>query len=154
MKSFALLASAMLALTALPAQASEALAEDNNCLGCHSVEEKVVGPAFKDVAAKYKGQKNAAAMLADKVRKGGSGVWGTVAMPPNPKISDKDLKKVIAWVLAQGDTTPEQALSDLRHLETRGLLERIGGAERWRFGAASRRASSGDSTSMNCSRGC
>jgi cytochrome c len=101
MKSFVLLASAMLALTALPAQASEALAEDNNCLSCHSVDEKRIGPAFKDVAAKYKGQKNAAAMLADKVRKGGSGVWGTVKMPANPKISDKDLKAIIAWVLAQ-----------------------------------------------------
>jgi cytochrome c len=101
MKSFVLLASALLAMSALPVQASEALAEDNNCLGCHSVEEKVVGPSFKDVAAKYKGQKNAAAMLAEKVRKGGSGVWGPVKMPANPKISDKDLKAIIAWVLAQ-----------------------------------------------------
>lgn len=101
MKSLGLLAAAMLVATALPAQASETLAEDNNCLGCHSVEEKVVGPAFKDVAAKYKGQKGAAAMLADKVRKGGSGVWGPVKMPANPKISDKDLKAIIAWVLAQ-----------------------------------------------------
>lgn len=101
MKSFVLLASAMLALSALPVQASEALAEDNNCLSCHSIDDKVIGPAFKDVAAKYKGQKNAAAMLADKVRKGGSGVWGPVKMPANPKISDKDLKAIIAWILAQ-----------------------------------------------------
>ena len=101
MKSIGLLASAMLALTALPVQASETLAEDNNCLSCHSVEEKLIGPAFKDVAAKYKGQKDAPAMLAAKVRKGGSGVWGPVKMPANPKISDKDLKAVIAWVLAQ-----------------------------------------------------
>jgi cytochrome c len=101
MKSLGLLAAAMLVATALPVQASETLAEDNNCLGCHSVEEKLIGPAFKDVAAKYKGQKDAAAMLADKVRKGGSGVWGPVKMPANPKISDKDLKAIIAWVLAQ-----------------------------------------------------
>jgi cytochrome c len=101
MKSIGLLASAMLALTTLPVQASETLAEDNNCLNCHSVEEKVIGPAFKDVAAKYKGQKDAAAMLAAKVRKGGSGVWGPVKMPANPKISDKDLKAIIAWVLTQ-----------------------------------------------------
>jgi cytochrome c len=101
MKPFGLLASAMLALTALPAQASETLAEDNNCLSCHSVEEKIIGPAFKDVAAKYKGQKDAPAKLANKVRKGGSGVWGPVKMPANPKVSDKDLKAIIAWVLAQ-----------------------------------------------------
>lgn len=100
MKPFALFSCAMLVLTAPALQASEALAEKNACLGCHSVAEKVVGPAFKEVAAKYKGQKDAAAMLAKKVRSGGSGVWGTVAMPPNTKISDKDLKKVIAWVLA------------------------------------------------------
>lgn len=101
MKSIGLLASTMLALTALPVQASETLAEDNNCLSCHSVEDKLIGPAFKDVAAKYQGQKDAAAKLADKVRKGGSGVWGTVKMPANPKISDKDLKAIIAWVLSQ-----------------------------------------------------
>ena len=100
MKLFALSAITALMLAAPSAQASEALAEKNNCLGCHSVEEKVVGPAFKDVAAKYKGQKDAAAMLADKVKKGGSGNWGTVKMPPNPKISDKELKQIIAWVLA------------------------------------------------------
>ena len=101
MKYFVLFSSALLVMTTSSAQASEALAEKNACLGCHSVAEKVVGPAFKDVAAKYKGQKNAATMLAAKVRKGGSGVWGTVPMPPNPKVSDKDLKKLIAWVLAQ-----------------------------------------------------
>ena len=101
MKLLALFASAALLISATNGHASEALAEKNSCLGCHSVSEKVVGPAFKDVAAKYKGQKDAAAMLAAKVKSGGSGVWGTVAMPPNPKVSDKDLKKIIAWVLAQ-----------------------------------------------------
>jgi cytochrome c len=101
MKLFALFASALLAATAPSVHASEALAEKNACLGCHSVSEKVVGPAFKDVAEKYRGQKDAAVMLAAKVKKGGSGTWGTVAMPPNTKISDKDLKKVIAWILAQ-----------------------------------------------------
>jgi cytochrome c len=99
MKLSALVASAMIAMTAPAAQASEALAEKNNCLNCHSVDDKVVGPAFKDVAAKYEGQKGAAAMLADKVRKGGSGNWGTVNMPPNPKVSDKELKQIITWVL-------------------------------------------------------
>lgn len=94
-------ASAALAMSPATVQASQALAEKNGCLGCHSVSEKVVGPAYKDVAAKYKGRKDAAAMLAAKVKAGGSGVWGTVAMPPHPKVSDKDLKKIIAWVLSQ-----------------------------------------------------
>lgn len=97
----ALFASVLLTVSASSAQASEALAEKNGCLGCHSVSEKVVGPSFKDVAAKYRGQKDAAAILASKVKAGGSGVWGTVAMPPNSKIADKDLKKIVAWVLAQ-----------------------------------------------------
>jgi cytochrome c len=94
-------ASAALAMCPPTVQASQALAEKNGCLGCHSVSDKVVGPAYKDVAAKYKGQKDAAVKLAAKVKAGGSGVWGTVAMPPNPKVSDKDLKKIIAWVLSQ-----------------------------------------------------
>ena len=94
-------ASATLAMSPATVQASEALAEKNGCLGCHSISEKVVGPAYKDVAAKYKGQKDAPAMLAAKVKNGGSGVWGEVAMPPNPKVSDKDLKKIIAWILSR-----------------------------------------------------
>lgn len=101
MKSLFPLAGAMLALTTSVAHASEALAEENACLACHSVSEKIVGPAFKDVAAKYRGQKDAASKLIAKVRTGGSGVWGTVAMPANPKVSDKDLKKLVAWVLVQ-----------------------------------------------------
>lgn len=101
MKLLVLIASAVLLMPVSTVHASEVLAEKNSCLGCHSVSEKVVGPAFKDVAAKYKDQKDAAAMLTAKVRNGGSGVWGTVKMPANPKVSDKDLKKIIAWVLAQ-----------------------------------------------------
>ncbi len=101
MKLLALIAGATLVMSVSAAQASEALAEKSGCLGCHSVSEKVVGPAFKDVAAKYKGQKDAPSVLLQKVRNGGSGVWGTVAMPANTKVSDKDLKKVIAWILAQ-----------------------------------------------------
>jgi len=94
-------ASVALAMSPASVQASEALAEKNGCLGCHSISEKVVGPAYKDVAAKYKGQKDAPAMLAAKVRNGGSGVWGEVAMPPHPKVSDKDLKKIVAWILSR-----------------------------------------------------
>jgi cytochrome c len=70
------------------------------CLACHSTDKKIVGPAYKDVAAKYKGQ-NVTAKLMEKVRKGGSGVWGPIPMPPNPpeKISDADLKVVVEAIL-------------------------------------------------------
>lgn len=102
MKLFVLIASAMLAMSVTAAQANdEELAEKSGCLGCHAIDEKVVGPSYVDVAAKYRGQKDAPSVLFKKVRNGGSGVWGTVAMPPNKKVSDKDLKKIIAWILAQ-----------------------------------------------------
>lgn len=76
-------------------------AQKAGCMACHTVDKKVVGPAYKDVAAKYKGHADAVALLTDKVRKGGSGVWGPIPMPPNPadKISDADLKAVVEWVL-------------------------------------------------------
>lgn len=97
----ALIAASLLLALAPAAHASEELAEKNSCLGCHAVDETKVGPSFQDVAAKYKGQKDAPAKLAEKVKKGGKGVWGTVAMPPNSKVSDKDLKQLIAWILSQ-----------------------------------------------------
>lgn len=76
-------------------------AQKAGCMACHSVDKKLVGPAFKDIAAKYKGQGDAVAKLSDKVRKGGSGVWGPIPMSPNPveKISDGDLKDVVSWIL-------------------------------------------------------
>jgi cytochrome c len=76
-------------------------AQKAGCLACHTVDKKLVGPAFKDVAAKYKGQGDAVAKLSDKVRKGGAGVWGPIPMPPNAaeKISDADLKGVVEWIL-------------------------------------------------------
>ena len=82
------------------AAADEALAKAKNCLTCHAVDKKVVGPAYKDVAAKYKGDAKAPAMLAEKVMKGGKGVWGEVPMPPNPVTAD-EAKKLVAWVLSQ-----------------------------------------------------
>lgn len=90
------------ALLALPAQASEAIAKKARCIACHAVDKKMVGPAYRDVAAKYRGDASAPARLAEKVRQGGSGVWGQVPMMPHPadKISDDDLQAVIAWVLA------------------------------------------------------
>lgn len=91
---------AMLQWASLPAHANEALAQKNNCLGCHAVGTKLVGPAYKDVAAKYAGQPDAQAQLMESIRKGSAGKWGELAMPPHPKISDADLKKIAAWVLS------------------------------------------------------
>jgi cytochrome c551/c552 len=77
------------------------LLNGNGCLGCHTADKALVGPAFRDVAAKYRGDPAAAARLAQKVRAGGQGVWGQVPMPPNPGLSDADAKLLVDWVLAQ-----------------------------------------------------
>ena len=97
--TLAFIAAALLGAT--PAFADLALATSRNCMACHSVDKKVVGPAFKDVAAKYKGDKTAADRLADKVMKGVSGVWGAVPMPANTQVTDAEAKKLVAWVLSQ-----------------------------------------------------
>ena len=81
------------------ALADEALAKKHNCTACHAVDKKMVGPAYKDVAKKYKGQADAGAKLAEKVKKGGSGVWGAVPMPPNAAVPDGDINTLVAWVL-------------------------------------------------------
>lgn len=82
-----------------PALANMEMAKKNNCLGCHAIESKLVGPSFKDVAEKYRDDKGAAAQLALKVRKGGAGVWGPMAMPANAQVSEADAQKLVAWVL-------------------------------------------------------
>lgn len=82
------------------AQASETLLKKYNCTACHATAKKLVGPAYKDVAKKYKGQSDAAAKLAAKVKKGGSGVWGPIPMPPNAAVSDADIKKMVDYILA------------------------------------------------------
>ena len=79
--------------------AQEDLAKSSGCLNCHAVDTKKVGPAFKDVAAKYKDDASAAGRLADKVRRGGSGNWGSLPMPPNADLSQADLASLIHWVL-------------------------------------------------------
>jgi len=84
-----------------PLHASEELARANGCAACHALDKKTVGPSWKDVAAKYKAEAKAAETLAAKVRAGGKGVWGQVPMPPQTKVSDADLKTIMAWVLAQ-----------------------------------------------------
>jgi cytochrome c len=71
----------------------------NACVACHAVDKKMVGPGYKDVAAKYRGQKDIEAKLVDKVKKGGVGVWGQVPMPPNPNVSDADAKTLVHWIL-------------------------------------------------------
>jgi cytochrome c len=85
---------------AAPAQASADLAQKKNCLACHAVDKKVIGPSYKDVAAKYGGQKDAADKLAQKILKGGSGVWGAVPMPANPQVNEAEAKTLAAWILA------------------------------------------------------
>ena len=83
------------------AKAGEALAKKDGCFTCHAVDNKVVGPAYKEVAAKYMGDKSAEAKLIEKVKKGGSGVWGQIPMPPNsPQVKDEDIKTIVQWILS------------------------------------------------------
>jgi len=92
---------AMLCLgTAAPAMADLALAMSKNCMSCHAVDRKVLGPAFKDVAAKYRDDKGAVDQLSGKIMKGGSGVWGPVPMPANNQVSEAEARKLAAWVLS------------------------------------------------------
>jgi cytochrome c len=93
-------AAGLLAASAVQADAGEDLLKKNGCTACHAIDKKLVGPSYVEVAAKYKGDAGAAAKLADKVKKGGSGVWGQVPMPPNPQVSDADLKTMVAYILA------------------------------------------------------
>ncbi len=77
-----------------------ALAKKSGCTACHGVSNKIVGPGFNDVAAKYKGNAGAPATLTAKVKSGGSGVWGPVPMPPQAQVKDDDVKTLVSWVLA------------------------------------------------------
>ena len=83
-----------------PAFADQALATSKNCMACHATDKKLVGPSYKEVAAKYAGDKGAADKLAAKIVKGGAGVWGAVPMPANAQVSEGDAKTLAAWVLA------------------------------------------------------
>ena len=86
-------------MTAGFAQADEALAKAKNCMACHATDKKLVGPAYKDVAAKYAKDKGSVDLLAAKIMKGGSGVWGPVPMPANPQVNEAEAKKLATWVL-------------------------------------------------------
>lgn len=87
-------------LLGTPALADLALAKSRNCMACHALDRKVVGPAYLDVAKKYAGQKDAADKLALKIVKGGGGVWGAVPMPANKQVSDEDARRLAGWILA------------------------------------------------------
>ena len=100
MKSLAILTFSLAAVASAPAFANQELAQKKNCMACHSIDKKVVGPAYKDVAAKYAGQKDAADKLAQKIMKGGSGVWGPVPMPANTQVNEAEAKQLAAWVLS------------------------------------------------------
>ncbi len=88
------------AASAAEPKAADALIKANGCTACHTVDKKVVGPAFKEVAAKYRGQKDAEANLIKKVKAGGKGVWGDIPMPPNAQVKDQDIKTIVQWILS------------------------------------------------------
>ena len=95
-------ASLLIALTAVaaaPAFAQADLAQKKNCMACHAVDKKLVGPAYKEVATKYAGQKDAVDKLAQKVVKGGSGAWGAVPMPANPQVTEAEAKQLVTWIM-------------------------------------------------------
>ena len=90
---------ANLALVATSAFADNALLKKNNCIACHAADKKLVGPSYKAVADKYRGQSDAADKLAKKIRAGGAGVWGAIPMPPHPQVSEADAKKMATYIL-------------------------------------------------------
>ncbi|MFZ2653204.1 MAG: c-type cytochrome [Burkholderiaceae bacterium] len=99
MKLFPALTILLAAASTGPALANPDLAAKKNCMACHAVDKKLVGPAYKEVAAKYAGQKDAVDKLAQKVLKGGSGVWGPVPMPANAQVSEAEAKQLVQWLL-------------------------------------------------------
>ena len=100
MKLFPALTMALVAIASTSTFAKEDLAKKKNCMACHATDKKLVGPAYKEVAAKYAGQKDAVDKLAQKVIKGGSGVWGPVPMPANAQVSEAEAKQLVQWVLS------------------------------------------------------
>ena len=100
MKLFPALTLALAAVASAPTFANADLAQKKNCMACHAVDKKLVGPSYKEVAAKYAGQKDAADKLAQKVIKGGAGTWGPVPMPANAQVSEAEAKQLVQWVLS------------------------------------------------------
>ena len=100
MKSIVIATIVIASMAAAPARANPELAQKKNCMACHAIGQKVIGPAYKDVAAKYAGQPDAAPRLAQKVMKGGTGVWGAAVMPANPQVSEAESKQLVQWILS------------------------------------------------------
>jgi cytochrome c len=101
MKHLMLVFFSLAGLASGAAQANADLAKSKNCMGCHSIDRKVLGPSFKDISAKYAGQKDAEAKLTQKILKGSSGVWGGIAMPPNAGVSEQEAVALTKWILSQ-----------------------------------------------------
>jgi cytochrome c len=100
MKNIAVLTTIAIAAASTGALANEELAKKNACTACHAIDKKLVGPGYKEVAAKYRGNAKAEALLIDKVKTGGVGVWGQVPMPPNATVKDEDVKTLVKWILS------------------------------------------------------
>jgi len=100
MKITLMFAASVMMLVSGSAMANADLAKSKNCMSCHSVDAKILGPSFKDIAKKYAGDKTAEAKLATKVMKGGSGVWGAIPMPANAQVSDAEAKTLVKWILS------------------------------------------------------
>ena len=101
MKRSLMLCMMLSAMVSTGAMANADLAKAKNCMACHAVANKVLGPAYKDVAAKYAGQKDAEDKLVGKVLKGGSGAWGAIPMPANPQVSEAEARTLVKWIMAQ-----------------------------------------------------
>lgn len=101
MKRFIVALGAAGLAVSLPVKANEDLAKKHGCFACHTVDKKLVGPSYQEVAVKYRGDKTAEAKLFDKVKKGGQGVWGQIPMPPNAQIPDGDIKTLVKWIVSR-----------------------------------------------------
>jgi cytochrome c len=102
MKRLALiLGASAVAAAAAPAWSSPELAKKHACFACHATDKKLVGPSYKDVAGKYRGDKGAEARLFDKIKKGSQGTWGQVPMPPNAAVPDAEVRALVKWILSQ-----------------------------------------------------
>ena len=101
MKRLAILLAVAALPASLPAYASDELAKKHACLACHATDKKLVGPSYREVAAKYRGDAGAEAKLVDKVKKGSQGTWGQVPMPPNANVPDGDVRTLVKWILSQ-----------------------------------------------------
>jgi cytochrome c len=96
-----ILATAAAIPASYPVSANEELAKKHACFACHAVDKKLVGPSYKEVAAKYRSDSGAEAKLVDKVKKGSQGTWGQVPMPPNAAVPDADVRALVKWILSQ-----------------------------------------------------